>query len=69
MLPGGISVQMLPFPTSLRRMALLICLVGAIDVAAAFLIAKPQLWCALIPVLIPLFTPAAIFSYRLPSKT
>jgi hypothetical protein len=43
-------------------MAILICLVGVIDVAAVFLTAKPQLWCALIPVLIPFFTPAVIFS-------
>ena len=45
-------------------MAILLCLVCALDVAAAFLIAKPLLWCALIPVLIPIFTPAVIFSYR-----
>jgi len=62
-------VQTLPLPVSLRRMAVLICLVGAIDVAAAFLTAKPQLWCALIPALIPIFTPAAIFSRRVQSKS
>jgi hypothetical protein len=50
-------------------MAILICLAGAIDVAAAFLTSKPQLWCALIPVLIPIFTPAAIFSHRIQSKS
>jgi hypothetical protein len=43
-------------------MAILLCSVAAIDAAAAFLIAKPQLWCAIIPVLIPLLTPAAILS-------
>jgi hypothetical protein len=47
-----------------QRMAILLCLVAAIDVAAVFLTAKPQLWCAIIPVLIPIFTPAAIFSRR-----
>jgi hypothetical protein len=49
-------------------MAILICVVGAIDVAAVFLTAKPQLWCAIIPILIPIFTPAAIFTRRAPSK-
>jgi hypothetical protein len=50
-------------------MAILISLVVAIDAAAVFLTAKPQLWCALIPVLIPLFTPAVIFSRRVQSKS
>ena len=62
-------MQTLPLPVSLRRMAILICLVGAIDVAAVFLTARPQLWCALIPALIPIFTPAAIFSRRAQSKS
>jgi len=42
--------------------------VAAIDVAASLLIAKPQLWCALIPILIPIFTPVAIFSRRIQPK-
>jgi len=46
------------------RMAILICLVAAIDVAASLLIAKPQLWCAVIPILIPIFTPVAIYTRR-----
>jgi hypothetical protein len=50
-------------------MAVLILLVAAIDIAAAFLTAKPQLWCALIPALIPLFTPALIFSRGVESKS
>jgi hypothetical protein len=50
-------------------MAILICVVGALDVAAALLTAKPQLWCAVIPVLIPIFTPAAIFERRVQTKT
>jgi hypothetical protein len=62
-------VQTLPLPTCVRRMAILICLVGAIDVAAAYLIPKPLLWCAVIPVLIPLFTPLAIFSHGFQSKS
>jgi len=51
-----------------QRMAILLILVCAIDVVAAFLSAKPQLWCAIIPVLIPIFTPAAIFSRRAQSR-
>jgi hypothetical protein len=62
-------VRMLPLPVSLRRMAVLICLVCAVDVTAAFLTAKPQLWCALIPVLIPLFTPAVMFSRSVEARS
>jgi hypothetical protein len=62
-------VRMLSLPTCARRMAILICLVGAIDVAAVFLTAKPQLWCALIPVLIPLSTPALILPRRVQSES
>ena len=50
-------------------MAILITVVGAIDAAAAFLIAKPQIWCAIIPSLIPLLTPLVIFSRNVPSKS
>jgi hypothetical protein len=49
-------------------MAILICLVLALDIAAVFLSAKPRVWCALIPALIPLFTPAMIFSFRAKAK-
>jgi hypothetical protein len=55
-------MRMLSTRSCAQRMAILLCVVCAIDVAAAFISAKPQLWCALIPVLIPIFTPAAIFS-------
>jgi hypothetical protein len=61
-------MRMLSTRSCALRMAILLCLVAAIDVAAAFFAAKPQLWCAVIPALIPLFTPAAIFSLRVPSK-
>jgi len=44
------------------RMAILLCSVAALDAAAALFIAKPQLWCALIPALIPILTPVAILS-------
>ena len=43
------------------RMSVLILCVCALDTAAVFLPAKPRLWCAIIPVLIPLLTPAMIF--------
>jgi hypothetical protein len=49
-------------------MAVLILVVVALDVASALLIAKPVLWCARIPALIPLFTPAVIFTRRAQSK-
>ena len=55
-------MQILPHHSCVRRMAFLLCVVAAIDVAAAFLAAKPLLWCALIPGLIPILTPAVIFS-------
>jgi hypothetical protein len=50
-------------------MAILIVLVGALDVVALFVTATPRLWCALIPVLIPLFTPVAIFSRGVQTKS
>jgi hypothetical protein len=43
-------------------MAILLCVVAAIDLAASLLAAKPQLWCAVIPALIHIFSPAVIFS-------
>ncbi len=67
-LQGEISMQTLPLGLCARRMAVLLCMVAAIDIAASLLAAKPQLWCALIPALIPIFTPAVIFSRRTRSK-
>jgi hypothetical protein len=61
-------MRILPVRFCARRMAMLLCSVAALDVAAAFLVAKPQVWCAIIPALIPIFTPAAIFSIRVPFK-
>ncbi len=55
-------MQMLPLGSCARRMAILLCVVAAIDLAASLLAAKPQLWCAVIPALIPIFSPAVIFS-------
>ncbi len=62
-------MQILPLRKCARRMAILICLVVAIDVAAVFLTAMPRLWCGLIPGLIPILTPAVIFSYRAQPKS
>jgi hypothetical protein len=50
-------------------MAILLCSVAAMDVAAAFLAAKPQVWCAIIPALIPIFTPVAILPILVQSKS
>jgi hypothetical protein len=61
-------MHVLPIRTCAVRMAILLCSVAAIDVAAAFLTAKPQAWCAVIPALIPILTPAAILSSFSESK-
>jgi hypothetical protein len=56
-----IPMRVLPIRTAAARMAALIVCVCALDIAAVFLTAKPRLWCAIIPALIPLLTPAGIF--------
>jgi hypothetical protein len=58
------ELQVRPVPSCAKRMAILLCVVAAIDAAAAWLIPKPQVWCAIIPVLIPIFTPVAIYRRR-----
>jgi len=50
-------------------MTALLCGVAAVDVAAVFLTAKPQLWCAIIPALIPILTPAMIYSRGVKSQS
>jgi hypothetical protein len=50
------------------RMAVLLVVVVALDAAAAVFIAKPAVWCARIPALIPLLTPLVIFPYLAPPK-
>jgi hypothetical protein len=60
-------MHVLPVRTCALRMAILLCSVVAIDGAAALLTAKPQIWCAVIPALIPILTPAAILSNRVQS--
>ncbi len=62
-------MQINPPRTCALRMAILILVVAGMDVAAVFLTAKPQLWCARIPALIPLLTPAVIFSRGVQSKS
>jgi hypothetical protein len=49
-------------------MAILLCSVAALEVAAALFTAKPQLWCAVIPAFIPLLTPAVIIAKLVPTK-
>ncbi len=62
-------MQILPLGSCARRMAALLCVVAAIDIAVSLLVAKPQLWCAVIPALIPVFTPFVIFSLHVRSKS
>jgi hypothetical protein len=56
-------MQILPVRSCALRMAILLCSVAALDVAAAFLIAKPIFWCAVIPAAIPILTPVAILNF------
>jgi hypothetical protein len=62
-------MQIRPIPSCARRMAILLCVVVTIDALAALLIAKPQVWCAIIPALIPIFTPVAIYTRRVQPKS
>jgi len=61
-------MRILPLRCCALRMAVLICLVGAIDAAAVALSARPLFSAAIIRGLIPVFTPAAIFTLRAQSK-
>jgi hypothetical protein len=68
-------MRILPLRCCAIRMAVLICLVGAIDclvgaidAAAVALSARPLFSAAIIRGLIPVFTPAAIFTLRAQSK-
>jgi hypothetical protein len=61
-------MQILPVRSCALRMAILLVSVAALDVAAAFLIAKPQIWCAVIPALIPILTPVAILDFKQPQS-
>lgn len=62
-------MRILPVLSRARRIAVLIVLVVAADDAAVSLIAKLVRGCVIIPTLIPIFTPMAIFSYRVPTKS
>lgn len=61
-------MQVLPVRTTALRMAILITCVCSLDIAAVFLISKPLLWCAMIPLLVPILTPAVIFPLFAKSK-
>ena len=61
-------MRILPLRRAALRMSILLSFVCAVDIGAVFLTARPQLWCALIPALIPILTPAAISSPRSRSK-
>jgi hypothetical protein len=62
-------MQILPFRSAVKRMAILLCVVVALDAAAALFIARPVLWCATIPALLPVLTPFVIFSRRDPTAS
>jgi hypothetical protein len=62
-------MQIRPIPSCAKRMAILLCVVFAIDALAALLIPKPQVWCAIIPALIPVFTPVAIYKRSVQPKS
>jgi len=57
-------MQVQPVPVIARRMMFLLCAVVAIDAVVALLAQHPAVWCAMIPGLIPLLTPVAIFFPR-----
>jgi hypothetical protein len=61
-------MQMVSTRTAAIRMAILLCVVVAMDAAAALLIAKPRFWCMVIPILIPIFIPVVLFSRDGPSQ-
>jgi hypothetical protein len=68
-LQAEVFMQVLPFPTAAKRMAMLLCFVVALDAAAALVFARPVLWCAIIPGLLPILTPIVIFSRRVPTAS
>ena len=57
-------MQVQPVPIIARRMMALLCVVVAIDAVAALVLQHPAVWCAIIPALIPLLTPVAIYYPR-----
>jgi hypothetical protein len=57
-------MQVLPLRTCAIRMMILITLVAAIDATAVALSAKPLFWAAIVPALIPLFSPLTFLSLR-----
>ena len=59
-----IEMQVQPVPVIARRMMVLLCTVVAIDAVVALLAPHPAIWCAVIPSLITLLTPVAIFYPR-----
>ena len=58
-----------PARTAAIRMAILIGSVVALDATVVFFAQKPLFWATSIPGLIPLLTPFAIFSFRVPRKS
>jgi len=55
--------------TAAIRMGILIVSVAALDAAIVFFAKKPLFWAGVIPGLIPLLTPAVIFSFGIAGKS
>jgi hypothetical protein len=51
------------------RMGILIVFVCALDATVVFFAQKPLFWAGTIPALIPLLTPAVIFSFGITGKS
>jgi hypothetical protein len=56
-------MEVVSVPTGAKRMAVLLCCVVALDAAVGWFAPHPRVWCAIIPGLIPLMTPLAIFKF------
>ena len=53
----------IPARTAAIRMGILLFSVCALDAVVALAVPHPRLWCAVIPGLIPLLTPALLISF------
>lgn len=46
------------------RVAILLCVVGILDAAAAFLLPNPRIWCAAVIPSLMLFTPFVVWRWK-----
>jgi hypothetical protein len=63
------QIVQVPVRTAAIRMAMLIVVVAALDYVIVFFAQKPLVWAGTIPALIPLLTPAVLFSFAKQAKT